>query len=163
MGPADCFLHPLQFWHRLSASEMKEHSESSSKRSESSKENRSPSSHSANISSITSVDFSFLLNTQRRIPTPLPPPRSHNLGARWAAGTLRCSWGRGEGSTTELLEPNVCSPHAGRGVERLCSLSTLWDFLRFYHYNYNQTHTKYYYKCPVNFCECEVLKNTTYI
>lgn len=52
-GPADCFLHPLQFWHRLSASEMKEQRESSSKRSESSKENLSPSSHSANISSIT--------------------------------------------------------------------------------------------------------------
>lgn len=52
-GPADCFLQPLQFWHRLSASEMKEQRESSSKRSESSKENLSPSSHSANISSIT--------------------------------------------------------------------------------------------------------------
>lgn len=52
-GPADCFLHPLQFWHRLSASDMKEHRESSSKRSESSKENLSPSSHSANMSSIT--------------------------------------------------------------------------------------------------------------
>lgn len=55
LGPADCFLHPLQFWQRLSASEMKEHRESSSNRSESSKENLSPSSHSANISSITST------------------------------------------------------------------------------------------------------------
>lgn len=54
LGPADCFLHPLQFWQRLSASDMKEHRESSSNRSESSKENLSPSSHSANISSITS-------------------------------------------------------------------------------------------------------------
>lgn len=55
LGPADCFLHPLQFWQRLSASEMKEHRESSSNLSESSKENLSPSSHSANISSITST------------------------------------------------------------------------------------------------------------
>lgn len=55
LGPADCFLHPLQFWHRLSASEMKEHRESSSNLSESSKENLSPSSHSANISSMTSI------------------------------------------------------------------------------------------------------------
>lgn len=55
LGPADCFLHPLQFWHRLSASEMKEHRESSSNLSESSKENLSPSSHSANISSMTST------------------------------------------------------------------------------------------------------------
>lgn len=31
LGPADCFLHPLQFWQRLSASEMKEQRESSSK------------------------------------------------------------------------------------------------------------------------------------
>lgn len=54
LGPADCFLHPLQFWQRLSASEMKEQRESSSKRSESSNENLSPSSHSANMSSITS-------------------------------------------------------------------------------------------------------------
>lgn len=54
-GPADCFLHPLQFWQRLSASEMKEHRESSSNLSESSKENLSPSSHSANISSIAST------------------------------------------------------------------------------------------------------------
>lgn len=57
LGPADCFLHPLQFWQRLSASEMKEHRESSSNRSESSKENLSPSSHSANISSITSTVY----------------------------------------------------------------------------------------------------------
>lgn len=55
LGPADCFLHPLQFWHRLSASEMKEQRESSSNLSESSKENLSPSSHSANISSMTST------------------------------------------------------------------------------------------------------------
>lgn len=54
LGPADCFRHPLQFWQRLSASEMKEQRESSSKWSESSKENLSPSSHSANMSSITS-------------------------------------------------------------------------------------------------------------
>lgn len=59
LGPADCFLHPLQFWQRLSASDMKEQSESSSNRSESSKENRSPSSHSANISSITSAEYDF--------------------------------------------------------------------------------------------------------
>lgn len=52
LGPADCLRHPRQFWQRLSASEMKEQSESSSKRSESSKEKRSPSSHSANISSM---------------------------------------------------------------------------------------------------------------
>lgn len=52
LGPADCLRHPRQFWQRLSASEMKEQSESSSKRSESSKEKRSPSSHSANMSSM---------------------------------------------------------------------------------------------------------------
>lgn len=52
LGPADCLRHPRQFWQRLSASEMKEQSESSSKRSESSNEKRSPSSHSANISSM---------------------------------------------------------------------------------------------------------------
>lgn len=73
LGPADCFLQPRQFWHRLSASEMKEHRESSSNRSESSKENLSPSSHSANISSITStvaLGFSAFSDGAKRTKVP---------------------------------------------------------------------------------------------
>lgn len=84
-GPADCFLHPLQFWQRLSASEMKEHRESSSNRSESSKENLSPSSHSANISSITF--------TSPEAPRPTNAPEPEERAESRGTG----SYGAGEG------------------------------------------------------------------
>lgn len=99
-GPADCFLHPLQFWQRLSASDMNEHRESSSKRSESSKENLSPSSHSANISSITSAVWR---------------PESSNWTCLWASVVLR-KWhslrGRGNSHSTqtpcEVPQESLC-------------------------------------------------------
>jgi len=117
LGPADCFLHPLQFWQRLSASEMKEHRESSSNLSESSKENLSPSSHSANISSITSTFY--LLGAHRTATWGWGPQRVWNSKGSLANSVQhwrrvrRVKAGGGEATATKTqLRGLWMGPHA---------------------------------------------------
>lgn len=141
-GPADCFLHPLQFWHRLSASEMKEHRESSSNLSESSKENLSPSSHSANISSMTltcnSPPTSTDSNSKSLLRCSPPTKTKHKQPRRSTKKWVRHSLlgeGRSLETKTQLGEatarPSFRSEHNLNYGNVQISTKATWEDIRF--------------------------------